>query len=58
MGMDEGQMGVLDAHAAGVKTIVTSQGYHLDLKNSVTYPFEKFDSLLDIFLIILRIYSH
>ena len=50
MGMDEGQMGVLDAHAAGVKTIVTAQGYHLDLLGSVTYPFVSFADLLQIFL--------
>jgi hypothetical protein len=49
MGMDEGQMGVLDAHAAGVKTIVTAQGYHLDL-GMVTYPFVSFEDLLKIFL--------
>jgi hypothetical protein len=48
MGMDEGQMGVLDAHAAGVKTIVTSQGYHLDLDESITHPFTTFDDLYDI----------
>lgn len=49
-GMDEGQMGVLDAHAAGVKTIVTSQGYHLDLCDSVTHTFTSYKELLQIFL--------
>ena len=50
MGMDEGQMGVLDAHAAGIKTIVTKQGYHLDLNNSVTHYFSKYDELLSILM--------
>jgi hypothetical protein len=49
-GMDEGQMGVLDAHAAGVKTIVTAQGYHLDLSGSITYSFRTYEDLLKIFL--------
>lgn len=37
-GFDEGSMGYLDALAAGVKTIVTPQGYHLDAKGGITYP--------------------
>ena len=36
-GFDEGAMGYLDAMAAGVKTIVTPQGYHLDTKIKPTY---------------------
>lgn len=36
-GFDEGAMGYLDALAAGVKTIATPQGYHLDV-NGLTYP--------------------
>lgn len=40
-GFDEGSMGVLDALAAGVKTIVTPQGFHLDIKNGITYPCRK-----------------
>ena len=31
-------MGYLDALAAGVKTIVTPQGYHLDTRDGLTYP--------------------
>lgn len=31
MGLDEGSMGFLDALAAGVPTIVTPQGFHLDI---------------------------
>jgi len=37
-GFDEGSMGYLDALAAGVETIVTPQGYHLDVKDGITYP--------------------
>ena len=38
-GLDEGSLGTLDALAAGVKTIVTNQGFHLDLTNGVTHGF-------------------
>lgn len=37
-GFDEGAMGYLDALAAGVKTICTPQGYHLDKRCGLTYP--------------------
>lgn len=37
-GFDEGSMGYLDALAAGVKTICTPQGYHLDTKCGLTHP--------------------
>lgn len=37
-GFDEGAMGYLDALAAGVKTICTPQGYHLDTKSGLTHP--------------------
>lgn len=36
-GFDEGSMGYLDALAAGVETIVTPQGYHLDIKDGISY---------------------
>lgn len=36
-GYDEGNMGYLDALAAGVETIVTPQGYHLDAKDGISY---------------------
>ncbi len=36
-GFDEGAMGYLDAMAAGVKTIATPQGYHLDTDYGLTY---------------------
>lgn len=45
MGQDEGQMGFIDAVAAGVPTIVTSQGYHLDAENGITYGFNTFEEL-------------
>ena len=38
MGFDEGNMGYLDALAAGVGTIVTPQGYHLDVDCPIDYP--------------------
>ncbi len=37
-GFDEGAMGYLDALAAGVKTIATPQGFHLDTKCGLTHP--------------------
>lgn len=49
-GMDEGQMGFVDAAAAGVRTIVTAQGYHLDAKNGVSYPFIEYEQLEAILL--------
>lgn len=36
-GYDEGSMGFMDALAAGVKTIVTPQGFHLDISNGISY---------------------
>jgi hypothetical protein len=38
-GFDEGSMGYLDALAAGVRTIVTAQGFHLDAPGGITHPF-------------------
>lgn len=49
-GLDEGQMGFVDAAAAGVKTIVTPQGYHLDAENGITYSFTSYEELREIFL--------
>lgn len=48
-GLDEGQMGFVDALATGVKTIVTPQGYHLDVINGIDYSFDSSDELLEIF---------
>jgi hypothetical protein len=50
MGMDEGQMGFIDAAAVGIKTIVTAQGYHLDAPGAVTHAFAKYNELRDILL--------
>lgn len=36
-GFDEGSMGYLDALRAGIGTIVTPQGFHLDVKDGITY---------------------
>lgn len=49
MGQDEGSMGFIDALAAGIKTIVTPQGYHLDAPNGLVHPFNTQEELLGIF---------
>jgi hypothetical protein len=49
MGWDEGSMGTLDALAAGVKTIVTPQGFHLDLPGGITHPFHDAGELTEVF---------
>src|SRR5262249_28681416 len=53
-GLDEGSLGTLDALAAGVKTIVTKQGFHLDIPNGITHGFWDYDELKQIFVEILR----
>ena len=47
-GFDEGSMGYLDAVAAGVGTIVTPQGYHLDTGCDITYPVETIYDIIDV----------
>jgi hypothetical protein len=54
MGHDEGQMGFVDALAAGIETIVTPQGYHLDALEGITYPFDSYNELLSIFEQIMK----
>lgn len=49
MGQDEGQMGFVDALYAGIKTITTPQGYHLDASGGITFPFNTYEELLEIF---------
>jgi hypothetical protein len=49
-GFDEGQMGFVDALSAGIKTIVTPQGYHLDAENGITHPFSNYKELEAILL--------
>ena len=46
-GFDEGSMGYLDAVAAGIGTIVTPQGYHLDTECEITYPVTTIDEIVD-----------
>jgi len=48
-GLDEGSMGLLDALAAGVATIVTPQGFHLDIKDGITYAFWDAAEMCEIF---------
>lgn len=43
---DEGSMGFIDALSAGVKTIVTPQGYHLDAEGGITYPVSGLEDLI------------
>lgn len=49
MGQDEGHMGFIDALAAGVPTIVTPQGYHLDARDGISYGFNSETELIDVF---------
>jgi hypothetical protein len=53
-GLDEGSLGTLDALSAGVKTIVTKQGFHLDIPNGITHGFWDYDELKQIFDEIMR----
>ena len=50
MGFDEGSMGYLDALAAGVKTIVTPQGFHLDNDFPIDYPCRTVNDFKNAFL--------
>lgn len=43
---DEGSMGFMDALSAGVKTIVTPQGYHLDAPGAITHPIKNLEELV------------
>lgn len=47
-GFDEGNMGYLDALAAGVETIVTPQGYHLDIRDGITYSGRVIQDFIDV----------
>lgn len=49
-GFDEGSMGYLDAMRAGIGTIVTPQGYHLDIKDGITYPCRVIADFVDVLL--------
>ena len=50
LGEDEGSAGFIDALAAGVKTIVQPQGFHLDAPNGITHSFTNFSELKSIFI--------
>jgi len=50
MGWDEGSMGILDALAAGIPTIATPQGFHLDIESGITHPFIDSKDLHEIFM--------
>lgn len=47
-GIDEGSMGYLDAIAAGAETLVTPQGFHLDVKDGITYPCVTVKDFIDV----------
>jgi hypothetical protein len=49
MGFDEGSLGLLDALAANIPTIVTPQGFHLDINGGMTYSFSNLEELSAIF---------
>jgi len=49
-GFDEGSMGYLDALAVGIGTIVTPQGYHLDVDCPIDYPCRTVKQFRDAFL--------
>ncbi|MGA2863111.1 MAG: glycosyltransferase [Verrucomicrobiota bacterium] len=53
LAFDDGSMGFFDALAAGVPTIVTPIGYHLDVKGGITFPFGNAAELRDVFQKIL-----
>jgi hypothetical protein len=49
LGIDEGSLGTLDALNAGVPTIITPQGFHLDLPGGITHAVVSADDLQRIF---------
>ena len=49
LGMDEGSLGTLDALALGIKTIVTPQGFHLEIPDGITAAVETYEELRDVF---------
>ena len=46
---DEGSMAFMDALTAGVPTIVTPQGYHLDAFGGISYPVKTFNDIVKTF---------
>ncbi|QTD54852.1 glycosyltransferase [Parasphingorhabdus cellanae] len=49
LGRDEGSLGTLDALSAGVKTIITPQGFHCDLPGGISHPFWEQEELEAVF---------
>lgn len=49
LGLDEGSLGTLDALCAGVPTIVTPQGFHVDLPSGITHPVVTESDLVSVF---------
>jgi len=49
MGMDEGSLGTLDAASAGVRTIVTAQGFHMSIPGGIDHPFVTYEELREVF---------
>lgn len=49
LGWDEGSMGFLDALHAGVETIATPQGFHLDIQDGLTHRITDTQSLVSVF---------
>lgn len=50
LGRDEGSAAFIDALAAGVKTIVEPQGFHLDAVGGITHSVRNFEDLKQVFL--------
>jgi hypothetical protein len=50
LGRDEGAAAFIDALAAGVKTIVEPQGFHLDAWGGITHAVKDFEELRKVFL--------
>ncbi len=62
LGMDEGSLGTLDALCAGIPTITTPQGFHLDIAHGITHSVLTQEDLQTVFTLIgqernLRIHS-
>jgi hypothetical protein len=49
LGMDEGSLGTLDALALGLKTIVTPQGFHLDIPGGISEPVVSYEDVQAVF---------
>lgn len=49
MSWDEGSMGFIDALAAGIKTVVTPQGFHLDVPRGITHSINTPDDIIKTF---------